>query len=606
MDIDKKIENKNLLFIIICLYMDLYILRLFSGTYKLMKIKYFLLNILLIYSLFMIGYFVLRKIKFTLLSLDIFIFLFGTFNYIIIDITGSPFSFFNLFLWKSALNSIENFSINYSIYFYIAVIAFIFNTIFIIFFIKEDKWLEKVNKNLLLVCGLLIILITWIFATPKLYYITNKSDIKYGTLYRFLKTTKNVYLEKPDGYSIEKVQEILKKYDIYDDIVNIDSDKGKSINTEDSNNTEKSSNKENDSQHIEKNNENDKPNIITIMNESLSDINLVYDMGYEKNLTFINSFSNGTKLYSSVFGNRTANSEFEFLTGFSTVFYSEDILPYQKYVKTDKYSLVQLMKNNGYKTIVYHPYLSTSYNRKDVYKYFGFDSVLFNNELDNIGLAKICNSDISVYKEIIELFSKKDKNEKIFDFIITLQNHTPFSVDFEKLKNKYPEKIDKIQEFENIYEDKYNLEDDKVSTYLNLQNASDKAFEYLINYFKNYDEKVIILLFGDHQPKIKKLYNNELKNYNVSYAIWTNFDTEKEKIDNTSINYLSTVLTKMVGIENSKQFKFLYELRKKIPVITRIKYLGDNGKWYKINDKKSPYYELMQEYKYLQYYYMTN
>ena len=219
-------------------------------------------------------------------------------------------------------------------------------------------------------------------------------------------------------------------------------------------------------------------------------------------------------------------------------------------------------KNNGYKTIVYHPYLSTSYNRKDVYKYFGFDSVLFNNELDNIGLAKICNSDISVYKEIIELFSKKDKNEKIFDFIITLQNHTPFSVDFEKLKNKYPEKIDKIQEFENIYEDKYNLEDDKVSTYLNLQNASDKAFEYLINYFKNYDEKVIILLFGDHQPKIKKLYNNELKNYNVSYAIWTNFDTEKEKIDNTSINYLSTVLTKMVGIENSKQFKFLYELRK--------------------------------------------
>ena len=594
MDIDKKIENKNLLFIIICLYMDLYILRLFSGTYKLMKIKYFLLNILLIYSLFMIGYFVLRKIKFTLLSLDIFIFLFGTFNYIIIDITGSPFSFFNLFLWKSALNSIENFSINYSIYFYIAVIAFIFNTIFIIFIIKEDKWLEKVNKNLLLVCGLLIILITWIFATPKLYYITNKSDIKYGTLYRFLKTTKNVYLEKPDGYSIEKVQEILKKYDIYDDIVNKYSDK--EIN---------SNNLENDSD-IENIKENDKPNIITIMNESLSDINLVYDMGYEKNLTFINSFSNGTKLYSSVFGNRTANSEFEFLTGFSTVFYSEDILPYQKYVKTDKYSLVQLMKNNGYKTIVYHPYLSTSYNRKDVYKYFGFDSVLFNNELDNIGLAKICNSDISVYKEIIELFSKKDKNEKIFDFIITLQNHTPFSVDFEKLKNKYPEKIDKIQEFENIYEDKYNLEDDKVSTYLNLQNASDKAFEYLINYFKNYDEKVIILLFGDHQPKIKKLYNNELKNYNVSYAIWTNFDTEKEKIDNTSINYLSTVLTKMVGIENSKQFKFLYELRKKIPVITRIKYLGDNGKWYKINDKKSPYYELMQEYKYLQYYYMTN
>lgn len=582
-----KIENKNLIFIILSLYIELYILRVFSGTFKLLDTKYFIVNILILYSIFMILFFVFKKVKFTLILLNIFTLLFGIFNYVLIDITGSPFSFFNLYLWRSALNSIEKFSVYFSSYFYFSILIFFINIIFIVFFIKEDRWLGKIDKTIFLISGLLIISIIWFFATPKLYYITNKSDNKYGTLYRFLKTTKNVSLEKPEGYSIEKVQDILKKYDINDNELNnnIDNEKEQTNITEES----------------------DKPNIIVIMNESLSDINSVYKMGYDKNLEFINSLSNGTKLYSSVFGNRTANSEFEFLTGFSTVFYSEDVLPYQKYIKSNKYSFVQLMKDNGYKTIVYHPYLSSSYNRKYVYNYFGFDNIELNNELNSITLAKICNSDMNIYNDIINKFENKSKNEKIFDFTITLQNHTPFTENFEKLKNDYPEYINKIQEFEDLYEDKYNIEDNaKLATYLNYQNMSDNAFKKLTEYFKNYDEKVIILLFGDHQPKIKTLYNNEIKNYLVSYSLWTNYDVEKEEIEKTSINYLSTVLTKMIGLENSKQFKFIYELRKKIPVITRTKYLGDDGKWYKISNKKSPYYELILEYKYLQYYYMTS
>ena len=582
-----KIENKNLIFIILSLYIELYILRVFSGTFKLLDTKYFIVNILILYSIFMILFFVFKKVKFTLILLNIFTLLFGIFNYVLIDITGSPFSFFNLYLWRSALNSIEKFSVYFSSYFYFSILIFFINIIFIVFFIKEDRWLGKIDKTIFLISGLLIISIIWFFATPKLYYITNKSDNKYGTLYRFLKTTKNVSLEKPEGYSIEKVQDILKKYDINDNELNnnIGNEKEQKNITEES----------------------DKPNIIVIMNESLSDINSVYKMGYDKNLEFINSLSNGTKLYSSVFGNRTANSEFEFLTGFSTVFYSEDVLPYQKYIKSNKYSFVQLMKDNGYKTIVYHPYLSSSYNRKYVYNFFGFDNIELNNELNSITLAKICNSDMNIYNDIINKFEDKSKNEKIFDFTITLQNHTPFTENFEKLKNDYPEYINKIQEFEDLYEDKYNIEDNaKLATYLNYQNMSDNAFKKLTEYFKNYDEKVIILLFGDHQPKIKTLYNNEIKNYLVSYSLWTNYDIEKEEIEKTSINYLSTVLTKMIGLENSKQFKFIYELRKKIPVITRTKYLGDDGKWYKISNKKSPYYELILEYKYLQYYYMTS
>ena len=175
-----------------------------------------------------------------------------------------------------------------------------------------------------------------------------------------------------------------------------------------------------------------------------------------------------------------------------------------------------------------------------------------------------CNSDMNVYNEIIKLFENKEK-EKIFSFNVTLQNHTPYSINFEKMKTSYPEYEEKISEFENNYDYKYILDDSELSTYLNYTNVSNKAFEYLIEFFKNYDEKVIILLFGDHQPKISNVYNNEKKNYIVSYALWNNYGASQEEIDKISINYLSTVLTKMSDIENTKQFSFISELRKKIP-----------------------------------------
>ena len=294
-----KIDNINLAFIILSIYIELYMLRVFSGTFKILPLRYFFANIFILYSLIMISYSIFKSIKKTLIFLYTCIFVFlGLLNYVLIDITGSPFSFFNLFIWKSAFNSFDTFSINMNIYFCFAVFIFILNIFFICVFIKEDEWIDKISKKNILIAGIVLITIIWLLATPKLYYITNKSDYKYGTLYRFLKTTKNVTLEKPDGYSELKAKEILNKY---------------SENTP--------------------NNEVDNPNIIVIMNESLSDINSIYKMGLESNLDFIKSKSNNTKLYSSVFGNRTANSEFEFLTGFSTTFYSEDIIPYQKYIK---------------------------------------------------------------------------------------------------------------------------------------------------------------------------------------------------------------------------------------------------------------------------------
>ena len=39
--------------------------------------------------------------------------------------------------------------------------------------------------------------------------------------------------------------------------------------------------------------------------------------------------------------------------------------------------------------------------------------------------------------------------------------------------------------------------------YLSLAHASDQAFEQLVNYFSQVEEPTMIVMYGDHQPKLE-------------------------------------------------------------------------------------------------------
>ncbi len=413
-----------------------------------------------------------------------------------------------------------------------------------------------------------MLLIVWISSDSLMYFETYLSDNVYGVAYRFIKTTKDVFIKKPENYSKEKVEEILSRYRIEKSDV---SDK-------------------------------DKPNIIVIMNESLSDLNSVYNLEYKDNLSFINSLSNGTKLYSSVYAGSTANSEFEFLTGISTYFYKKNI-PYQQYIKKNIYALPRIMKENGYTTSAMHLYNSASYNRDKIYKFMGFDKSIFDKDTYKLDVQKMLRCDKNVYKEIINMFENKNKDEKLFHFCVTLQNHMPYNVNFENYK-KYSGEYKKIaDEFEAIFPKDYYTEDEELNGYLNLIKLSDNSFKELTEFFENYDEKVIIMIFGDHQPRI--LENDELlKNYEVSYALWSNYEIEKPQIDYISINYLPVILSDLADIQEPEYFEFLKELRKELPVITANGYMDNNETWYSIDNKNEKYEKLLKEYNYLQYYYI--
>ena len=53
----------------------------------------------------------------------------------------------------------------------------------------------------------------------------------------------------------------------------------------------------------------------------------------------------------------------------------------------------------------------------------------------------------------------------------------------------------------------------KAEQYLTLANKSDEAFQMLVDYFSEYEEPTIILMFGDHQPSVEQEFLDLI--YNV-------------------------------------------------------------------------------------------
>ena len=110
---------------------------------------------------------------------------------------------------------------------------------------------------------------------------------------------------------------------------------------------------------------------------------------------------------------------------------------------------------------------------------------------------------------------------------------------------------------------------------------SDEAVKNLITYFSEVDEPVEIVFFGDHQPSLNSnfypilngkglsgLTEDELEQlYTVPFFIWTNYDTPEEKVDITSLNFLSTLMLERAGIQLPEYNKFLAEMMETVPAI---------------------------------------
>ena len=103
------------------------------------------------------------------------------------------------------------------------------------------------------------------------------------------------------------------------------------------------------------------------MSESYADLSVVGNFTTNATVTpFFDSLTENTikgHALSSVYGAKTPNSEWEYLTGNSMAFLPDGSVVYQQYIDDKPSSLVSTLSNDGYTCVAMHPYYETGWSR---------------------------------------------------------------------------------------------------------------------------------------------------------------------------------------------------------------------------------------------------
>ncbi|MBP5492152.1 MAG: sulfatase-like hydrolase/transferase [Clostridiales bacterium] len=544
---------------------------------------------LLVYILFFIAF---NRFRLTTIIINSFVFVVAVFNYFKLLWRGEPIQLWDIVTLKTAMNVSDNYHIELSPILFIATLLFILS-ILLISKCKYSFILRRTRVSLGAVgMALTIFLVMALFDTDR-YQITAFSLMqrlgivnnvwnqpsnfsKNGMLIALTMNAQYITVRKPDNYSGEKLQECQGvaecgyEYNILPNEVLAEYEANKAQH-------------QSEGQRVLAPGQ--LPNIICIMNESYTDLSTVGS--FETNLPmhpYMDALFEGENIIHgdlcvSTYGGGTANSEFEFLTGNSMTFFPNGSIPYQQYVDSPTGCLPRFLKSLGYSAIAVHPYLASGWNRPDVYENMAFDDFISIDDFnDNAEYIRSYISDRCSYDKLIELYEKKAEGQPIFLFNVTMQNHgsyTSTNPNFNqdvKLTD-YPDKFPETEQ------------------YLTLARQSDIAVDYLIQYFQNTDEPVIICFFGDHLPSMKNgfyetLLGKELVDlsgeemqrlYKTDYFIWANFDIPECEMNDLSLNYLSTLLLQTSGIHLPDYNILIAQAHEEYPTLTTMGIYDANG-----------------------------
>ena len=323
----------------------------------------------------------------------------------------------------------------------------------------------------------------------------------------------------------------------------------------------------------------ERPNIIVIMNESFADLSylgrLRTDTPYMPYFnSLLNNYPNG-RLLVSVLGGGTCNTEFEFLTGLSMMYMPNGCYTYMQHITQDVDSIASYLENYGYDTVAMHPFYEVCWKRNTVYRQMGFNDFISGERMtanagkyvsadrwekgfgDDVEYIRTLISDSFFYKQIIKRYEEKGDGP-LFVFGVTVQNHSTYEYDGDDFET-------------DVHIVRPQGEYPRAEQYLSLVKDSDEALEELITYFEGVDEKTIIVFFGDHQPNVeaelidelspnRELFVNAyLTRFQTPFVIWSNYDlgVEKKNLGITSANYLGVTTLELAGIPLNSEYQLI-------------------------------------------------
>jgi len=307
---------------------------------------------------------------------------------------------------------------------------------------------------------------------------------------------------------------------------------------------------------------NKRPNIIIILSESFiypEDIDLHYNYDVVSNIHKVRRNSMMGRLTVPVFGGLTANTEHELFTGFGIKELPAYVVPYQDFLHLEYPNYINYFKSLGYKTIAFHNYFGWFWNRRLVYKKYGFDEFIsieqITKKYSEIKMLSIYPLDKYLFQEITNKLDQ-DRINPQFLFAITVQTHGLYGL-------KWPDsKLEIVSPNTLSQETRKGLLD-----YGNRLNLCDQDFKKLIEYLKSYPRETIVVYFGDHLPPLFDYYEEiglmeregwDKLSYSTPYFIWSNKRQLSGKKD-FKITALMSYLIDITKLPKRKYDEFLFK-----------------------------------------------
>lgn len=293
------------------------------------------------------------------------------------------------------------------------------------------------------------------------------------------------------------------------------------------------------------------PNIIFLQLESFFDPSLVTYL--ELSQDPIPNFRRLMKEYSSGYyrvpsvGAGTANTEFETITGMSLRYFGPGEYPYKSILKeTTCESAPFVLKKLGYSTHAIHNNEANFYGRRTVFPNLGFDTFTSEEYMEDedeqnpLGWVR----DRALVRPILDCLQSTEGSDYIYT--ISVQGH-----------GDYPD--EPILEDPKITVSGSATEEQnyKWEYYVNEIYEMDLFIQELIQALEDFDEPVVLVMYGDHLPtmglEVEDMENRYL--FQTQYVMWDNMGLKK-KDENLASYQIAAELMNRLQIHEGNIFRY--------------------------------------------------
>jgi phosphoglycerol transferase MdoB-like AlkP superfamily enzyme len=278
-------------------------------------------------------------------------------------------------------------------------------------------------------------------------------------------------------------------------------------------------------------------------------------------------FSSGWA-YSPEVGGRSANPEFELLSGLATYDLPRESVAYMTYVSRPLPGLPRFFTQRGYHASALHVDTLAFFNYVEVYRDLGFSDARTIRSKPGVQLdaAGRVPSDEALVDFVIDV-SRESKPYFLFAF--TNATHLPYD---------YPAYLGSALDVVDPMPPAIHRE---VKTYINALRTVDRAIEKLVHHYEHSNDRVVIAVLGDHLPglsleamshsailRAKSAADAMALSHRCPVVLWSNLGAEKRDFE-VSFNFLGQRLLAEMGIVPTGVWRANTAMASRYPVLSK-------------------------------------